>query len=354
MDYVKLGASGLTVSRICLGCLGFGSPTWMPWILDEAASRPLLKRAVEGGVTFFDTADMYSVGEGEAVVGRVLGELAPRDELVIASKVFFPQSHAPGEGGLSRKHIFRAVDRSLKNLRTDYIDLYQIHRFDYETPIEETLEALHDLVRAGKVRYLGASTMYAWQFAKMLHVADRNGWTRFVSMQPRYSLIEREEEREMLPLCQDEGIGVIPWGPLGGGFLTGRYTREARAGSARDIHNQEVGRGAYTDADYDVAEAVVQVAEARGVKPALVALAWMLTKPVVTAPIVGAYRLENLEDALAAERLALTPEEVVRLEGPYRPKASAGVTRADVDRAVAGHRRTLQPPPAPARASLQA
>jgi aryl-alcohol dehydrogenase-like predicted oxidoreductase len=313
----------------------------MPWILDEAASRPLLQRAVDGGINFFDTADMYSAGEGEAVVGRVLAELAPRDDLVIASKVFFPQTRAPGEGGLSRKHIFRAVDRSLRNLGTDYIDLYQIHRFDYETPIEETLEALHDVVKAGKVRYLGASSMYAWQFAKMLHVAERNGWTRFVSMQPQHSLIHREDEREMLPLCLDEGIGVVPWGPLGGGFLTGRYTREARADTARDRHNQDVGRGKYSEADYDVADALARVAQARGVKPALVALAWSLAHPAVTAPIVGAYRLENLEDALAAERLVLTPDEIAQLNAPYQPKPLLGLTRADMSRIVAGHVETL-------------
>jgi aryl-alcohol dehydrogenase-like predicted oxidoreductase len=341
MDYTTLGRSGLTVSRICLGCLGFGSPKWLPWILDETASRPVLRAAVEAGVNFFDTADMYSLGEGEAVVGRVLRELAPRDDIVIASKVFFPQTRAPGEGGLSRKHIFRAVDRSLKNLGTDYIDLYQIHRFDYATPMEETLEALHDVVRAGKVRYLGASTMQAWQFAKMQHVAERNGWTRFVSMQPHYNLIQREEEREMLPLCLDAGVGVIPWGPISGGFLTGRYTREGRAGSLRDQHDQTVGRGRYGDADYDVAEALVRVAQARGVTPAVVALAWILNNPAVTAPIVGANRPERLDDPVAALALTLTAAEIAALEEPYRAKPVRGVSREDHDRMLAAHRDTL-------------
>ncbi|MBX3484115.1 aldo/keto reductase [Phenylobacterium sp.] len=345
MDYVKLGATGLTVSRVCLGCLGFGSPDWMPWILDEAASRPVLKAAVEAGVTFFDTADMYSLGVGEQVVGRVLGEMVPRDEIVIASKVFFPQTHAPGEGGLSRKHIMKAVDRSLRNLGTDYIDLYQIHRFDYDTPIEETLEALNDVVRAGKVRYIGASSMRAWQFSKMIHASRRNGWARFVSMQPQYSLIHREEEREMLPLCLDEGVGVIPWGPLAGGFLTGRYTRDGRAGSARDLHNQTVGRGAYGDADFDVAEALASVAQARGATPAAVALAWMMTNPAVTAPVIGANKPGHLQDALAALDLPLSREEIDTLERPYRPKAVTGLGREDLVRVVQGHRATIPPAP---------
>jgi aryl-alcohol dehydrogenase-like predicted oxidoreductase len=341
VDYVNLGRTGLKVSRICLGCLGFGSPAWMPWILDEAASRPILARAVEAGINFFDTADMYSLGEGEAVVGRVLADLAPRDELVIASKVFFAQSDDPNDRGLSRKHIMRAVDRSLKALGTDYIDLYQIHRFDFYTPIEETLEALHDVVKAGKARYIGASTMKAWQFAKMLHVAERNGWTRPVSMQPHYSLIQREEEREMLPLCLDAGVAVNPWGPLAGGFLTGRYTREQRAGSARDQHNLQVGRGGYGEADYAVAEAVSAVAAERGVKPAVVALAWMLAQPAVTAPVVGANRVAYLDDALAAIPVRLLQEEIARLEAPYRAKPSSGATRAEVDLAVAKHQETV-------------
>ena len=341
MQYVRLGGSGLKVSRLCLGCLGFGSPAWLPWILDERASRPVLARAVELGINYFDTADMYSLGEGEAVVGRVLAELAPRDQLVIATKVFFPWTDDPNDGGLSRKHIFRAVERSLKALGTDYIDLYQIHRFDFYTPIEETLEALHDLVKAGKVRYIGASTMHAWQFAKMLYVAERHGWTRFTSMQPHYSLIQREDEREMLPLCADAGVGVVPWGPLGGGFLTGRYTRGQRAGSARDRHNLNVGLGRYSDADYDVTEAVQAIAGERGAKPATVALAWLLAKPTVTAPVVGANKVEHLEDAIAALDLHLTEEEITRLEAPYRPKRASGASQADVDGQVAFHRSTL-------------
>jgi aryl-alcohol dehydrogenase-like predicted oxidoreductase len=341
LEYVNFGRTGLKVSKIGLGCLGFGSPAWMPWILDEAASRPILTRALDAGINFFDTADMYSLGVGEAVVGRVLLGQIPRDRLVIASKVFFPQSLDPNDWGLSRKHIFRAIDRTLTNLGTDHVDIYQIHRFDYSTPMEETLEALHDVVKAGKVRYLGASTMKAWQFAKMIRLTERNGWTGFASMQPQYSLIHREEERDMLPLCADEGIAVIPWGPLAGGFLTGRYSREQRADTARANHNSQVGRGAYSEADYDVADAVNAVARARGCKPAVVALAWHFSKPEVTAPIVGASKLEHLDDALAAESLRLTDDEVRQLEAPYRPKPHVGASKRDVEIALERHRETV-------------
>ena len=341
MEYVNLGRTGLKVSKISLGCLGFGSPAWMPWILDEPASRPILTRALDAGINFFDTADMYSLGVGEAVVGRVLLGQVPRDELVIASKVFFPQSLDPNDGGLSRKHILRAIDRTLTNLGTDYVDFYQIHRFDYSTPMEETLEALHDVVKAGKVRYLGASTMKAWQFAKMIRVAERNGWTGFASMQPQYSLIHREEEREMLPLCADEGVAVIPWGPLAGGFLTGRYSRERAAESERASHNAQVGRGVYSEADYDVADAVNAVAQARGCKPAVVALAWLFSKPEVTAPIVGANKLGHLDDALAAQSIRLSSDEVRQLEAPYRPKPAAGAAKRDVEIALERHRETV-------------
>jgi 1-deoxyxylulose-5-phosphate synthase len=313
----------------------------MPWILDEAQSRPILTQALDAGINFFDTADMYSLGVGEQVVGRTLLRQVPRDRLVIASKVFFPQSLDPNEGGLSRKHILKAIDRTLTNLGADYVDIYQIHRFDFTTPIEETLEALHDVVKAGKVRYLGASTMKTWQFAKMLRVAERHGWTRFSSMQPQYSLIQREEEREMLPLCADDGIAVIPWGPLGGGFLTGRYSREGAADSGRAAHNAQVGRGVYSEADHNVGDALNAVAAGRGCKPAVVALAWMLAKPAVTAPIVGAYKAEHLEDAMSALPIELTPEEIERLEAPYRPKPVAGVSRRDLDVALERHRETV-------------
>ena len=338
MEYVRLGRTGLKVSKLCLGCLSFGSPEWLPWILDEADSRPILVRAIEAGINFFDTAEMYSNGVGEQVLGRALKDLARRDELVVASKVWFPQSQDPNDGGLSRKQIFRAIDRSLKNLGMDYVDLYQIHRFDYETPIEETLEALNDIVRAGKVRYIGASSMYAWQFAKMLYLQQREGWAPFISMQPMYNLIYREEEREMLPLCLDAGVGVIPWSPIAGGFLTGRYTREARADSARARSNVETGIGNYGPADYDVAEAVSAVAQAHGRPPAQVAQAWVLNQPAVTAPIVGVSKLAHLEDALNALTLNLAPEEIEALERPYRAKPVRGMREDDLARLMANHR----------------
>ncbi|MCW5758478.1 MAG: aldo/keto reductase [Phenylobacterium sp.] len=339
MDYVKLGATGLTVSRVCLGCLGFGSPDWMHWILDEAASRP----RPEGG-----RRGRASVTRTESIVGSWLRG-RQRDQVILATKVTGPRRGMDwirgGPTALDRANIRAGIEGSLQRLGTDYIDLYQIHRFDYDTPIEETLEALNDVVRAGKVRYIGASSMRAWQFSKMIHASRRNGWARFVSMQPQYSLIHREEEREMLPLCLDEGVGVIPWGPLAGGFLTGRYTRDGRAGSARDLHNQTVGRGAYGDADFDVAEALASVAQARGATPAAVALAWMMTNPAVTAPVIGANKPGHLQDALAALDLPLSREEIDTLERPYRPKAVTGLGREDLVRVVQGHRATIPPAP---------
>ena len=351
MQYVRLGHSGLKVSRLCLGCLGFGSPDWMPWILDEESSRPVIAAALENGINFFDTADMYSLGVGEAVLGRAISDFARREDVVIASKVFFPHYLDPNEGGLSRKHILKAIDRSLKNLGTDYIDLYQIHRFDYDVPIEETLEALHDVVRAGKVRYIGASSMSAWQFAKLLATSEKHGWARFVSMQPQYNLIYREEEREMLPLCEAEGVGVIPWSPLAGGFLTGRYTREASPDSLRARDNAALGRDGYSSADYDVAEALIAVAEQHGVTPAQAALAWMLTKDAITAPIVGATSLERLHDALGALPLALDADAIAALEAPYRAKRASGHSRADVNMALSRHRNTLPKLRDPGRAT---
>ena len=324
MQYVNLGKSGLKVSRICLGTMTYGTPTWRPWVLDEAASRPFLQRAIELGITFFDTADMYSVGVSEEVVGRALRDFARRDQVVIATKAFFPLGDGPNDGGLSRTHLLDAIDGSLRRLGVDYVDLYQIHRWDPHTPIEETLEVLHDIVKSGKARYIGASSMYAWQFARALYLADRHGWTRFVSMQNHYNLIYREEEREMLPLCLFEGVGVIPWSPLARGFLAGNRRREDWGETARaktDDYGQTLY---YGDADFDVAARVGEVARERGVKPTQVALAWMLAQPAVASPIIGASRLEHLDDAVAALDIALSAEERRRLEAPYVPHKVLG------------------------------
>ncbi|MDP1630857.1 MAG: aldo/keto reductase [Caulobacter sp.] len=320
MDYVRLGSTGLKVSRLCLGCMTYGSPDWRPWVLDEAASRPFFKAAVEGGINFFDTADMYSLGQSEAITGKMLREFARREEVVIATKVFFPHSKAPNAGGLSRKHIFDAVDRSLTNLGVDYIDLYQIHRFDPQTPIEETLEALHDVVKAGKARYIGASSMFAWQFAKMLATSEKHGWTKFVSMQPQYNLVYREEEREMLPLCQAEGVGVIPWSPLARGFLAGGRTKVGEGNTERARTDEFAPHLYYRDQDFAVVDAVETLAKARGLSNMQVALAWVMRNPAITAPIVGASRLSHLSDALSALEVTLSDEEAAMLEKPYRPK----------------------------------
>jgi 1-deoxyxylulose-5-phosphate synthase len=323
MDQVRLGSSGLHVSRVCLGMMSYGNDSDRPWVLDEAGAEPIIRRAVEGGVTFFDTADVYSQGASEVATGRLVGKLLGRDEVVIATKVHGQMTPGPNGRGLSRKHILSAIDASLQRLGMDYVDLYQIHRWDKQTPIEETMEALHDVVRAGKARYIGASSMYAWQFARAQHVADRNGWTRFVSMQNHYNLIYREEEREMIPLCIHDGIGVIPWSPLARGWLTGTRTREGerRTTRAQTDGFQDV---LYGDADFDVVDRLDEVAGARGLPPAQVALAWLLHKPGVTAPIVGATRLEHLEDALAAADLSLSGEEIARLEEPYAPHPVIG------------------------------
>jgi len=324
MDYVRLGRTGLKVSRLCLGCMTYGTPQWRDWVLDEEASRPFLRRALELGINFFDTADMYSNGASEEVVGRALKDFARRDEVVIATKVYFPMGDAPNARGLSRKHVFDAIDASLRRLGVDHVDLYQIHRWDAETPLEETLEALHDLVRAGKVRYLGASSMFAWQFARSLYLADLHDWTRFVSMQNHYNLVYREEEREMLPLCREEGIGVIPWSPLARGFLAGNRPREGEAVTRRaqsDTFSHQLYR---QPEDYEVAERVAAVAERCGVKPAQIALAWLLHQPAVTAPIIGASKMEHLEDAVAALEIRLSEEDRRELEEPYRPHAVLG------------------------------
>jgi aryl-alcohol dehydrogenase-like predicted oxidoreductase len=324
MDYVRLGRSGLEVSRLCLGCMTYGVPGRgnHPWTLDEEQSRPFIKRALELGITFFDTANVYSDGTSEEIVGRALKDFARRDEVVIATKVHGRMRPGPNGAGLSRLAIMTEIDNSLRRLGTDYVDLYQIHRWDYATPIEETLEALHDVVKAGKARYIGASSMYAWQFAKALYTADLNGWTRFVSMQNYYNLLYREEEREMLHLCQAEGIGVIPWSPL----ARGRLTRDWDETSARS-ETDEFGKSLYAktaEADRRVVERVAEIAARRGVPRAQVALAWLLHKPVVTAPIVGASKPQHLEDAVAAMSLTLSPEEIAALEEPYVPHALAG------------------------------
>jgi aryl-alcohol dehydrogenase-like predicted oxidoreductase len=324
MEYARLGSTGLKVSRICLGMMSYGDPAWREWVLGEEAADPIVRRAVEAGITFFDTADMYSLGASEEVTGRLLSKyFRDRDDYVVATKVFHPMGPGPNERGLSRKHVMASIDASLRRLGTDYVDLYQIHRFDPETPVEETMEVLHDVVRAGKARYVGASSMYAWQFAKMQYTADLNGWTRFVSMQNHYNLVYREEEREMIPFCLDQGVGLIPWSPLARGLLAG--TR-GRGGERRTVraNTDEFGDILYSDDDFAVVDAVVEIAQERGVKPAQVALAWLLAKPGVTAPIVGATKLQHLEDALSALDVELSDEEIKRLEAPYRPHPIRG------------------------------
>ena len=324
MDYVRLGRSGLKVSRLALGCMSYGDPKWRPWILDEAAARPHFARALESGINFFDTADMYSVGRSEEVTGRLLREMAKRDDYVLATKVFFPASPGPNRGGLSRKHVLAACDDSLRRLGLDFVDLYQIHRWDPETPPDEALSALDSLVRAGKVRYLGASSMAAWEFQHCLHRADTLGLQRFVSMQNHYNLVYREEEREMNPLCAYEGVGLVPWSPLARGFLSGARTRAGAKESARARSDEFADNMYYKPEDFDVLEACVAVARERGAKPAQVALAWLLAQPGVAAPIVGATRLEHLDDLVAATTLRLSDEETKRLEAPYKPHAILG------------------------------
>jgi aryl-alcohol dehydrogenase-like predicted oxidoreductase len=301
----------------------YGSSAWRPWVLDEGAAAPIVLAAVDAGITFFDTADIYSDGASEVVTGRLLRPLIARDELVLATKLFSPMTPGPNGRGLSRKHVLSAIDASLQRLEMDYVDLYQIHRFDPLTPVEETMEALHDVVQSGKARYIGASSMFAWQFAKMQHAAERNGWTRFVSMQNHYNLVYREEEREMIPLCHDQGVGIVPWSPLARGLLAGKRTRAGERATVRaetDAFQDELyGR----PEDFDVAEAVEAVASERGVAPAQVALAWLLHQPAVV-PIVGASRAGHIEDARAAAELSLTAEEIARLEAPYRPNSVRG------------------------------
>src|SRR6266568_2028346 len=324
MEYCRLGSSGLKVSRICLGMMSYGSQAERRWHLNEDEAEPIVRRAVEAGVTFFDTADAYSTGVTEEITGRLLSKLFPRrEDYVLTTKVYFPMGQGPNDGGLSRKHVFAAIDASLTRLGSDYVDLYQIHRWDYETPIEETMEALHDVVRAGKARYIGASSMYAWQFAKAQHIAETANWTRFISMQNHYNLIYREEEREMIPLCLDQGVGCVPWSPLARGRLTGSY---GRGGERRTVRagNDPYADALYTDADFDVVDELDAVAAQRQLPSAQVALAWLLGRPGVTAPIVGATKVEHLEDAIAAVDVTLSDTEVDQLQKPYRPHAVLG------------------------------
>jgi aryl-alcohol dehydrogenase-like predicted oxidoreductase len=324
MDQVRLGNTGMHVSRVCLGMMSYGNGSDRPWVLDEAAAEPIVRRAVEGGVTFFDTADVYSNGASEVATGRLLAKLLPRDEVVVATKVYSQMTPGPNGRGLSRKHIMAAIDASLSRLGMDYVDLYQTHRWDQTTPIEETMEALHDVVKAGKARYIGASSMYAWQFAKAQRVAERLGLTRFVSMQNHYNLVYREEEREMIPQCVDQGVGVIPWSPLARGLLAGNRTREGERRTTR-AGSDAFGEQLYGRAeDFDVVDRLTEVAAERGDPPAQVALAWMLHKPGVTAPIVGATKVGHMEDALAAAELKLTRKEIERLEEPYVPHPVLG------------------------------
>ncbi len=326
MRYTRLGHSGLEVSRITLGCMSYGTPEWRPWVLDADAAKPFFRRAVELGINVFDTADMYSKGASEEVTGRWLKEFANRDEIVVATKVYFPHSDGPNRSGLSRKHIQQAAELSLQRLGIETIDLYQIHRLDHHTPIEETLAALSNLVEQGKVRYIGASSMYAYELMRALSVSERNGWAKFVSMQNHYNLIYREEEREMLPLCREEGIGVMPWSPLARGMLAGTRTTLGDNSTLRSSTDQ-VDQIFYTDsADWDVVEAVRSVAGERGQSPAKIALAWLLANPVVSSPIVGATKLAHLEDAVAALDIDLSNEEMSILEAPYRPHAVSGLT----------------------------
>jgi len=320
MDYLRLGNTGLKVSRLCLGCMTYGSSKWRPWVLDEEASLPFFKAAIEAGINFFDTADVYSQGESERVTGKALKEFAKRHEVVIATKVNGPMGADPNNRGLSRKHILDAIDRSLTRLGVDYVDLYQIHRFDPDTPVEETLEALNDVVRAGKARYIGASSMYAWQFMKMLSISAARGWTPFVSMQPQYNLVYREEEREMLPLCRDQGIGVIPWSPLARGFLAGGRASPGEGNTERARTDEFAPRLYYREPDFAVVDAVGEIAKARGVSNMQVALAWVLKNPAITAPIIGTSKAHHLTDAVAALSFSLDEAEIKALEAPYKPK----------------------------------
>lgn len=319
MEYINLGRTGLKVSRLCLGMMSYGDPSWRDWVLPLDESRSFIKRALEAGINFYDTADVYSSGASEEITGQLLKEFARREDVVIATKVYNPMGDGPNERGLSRKHIMASIDASLKRLHTDYIDLYQIHRWDGETPIEETLEALHDIVKEGKARYIGASSMYAWQFAKSLYLADLRGWSRFVSMQNHYNLVYREQEREMNPLCQSEGVGIIPWSPLARGFLTGTRKRGEENPTARAKSDTLSHQLYYQETDFSIVDRVVALAERKEVQPAQIALAWLLHRPEVTAPIIGATKMVHLEEAVAALEVQLSVEDMTYLQELYVP-----------------------------------
>jgi 1-deoxyxylulose-5-phosphate synthase len=323
MEFIRFGSTGMHVSRLCLGTMTYGRPTdrW-PWALNEAESRPFIQKALELGINFFDTADIYTAGASEEVVGRALHDFAKRDEIVLATKVYNPMGPGPNNKGLSRKHIMSAIDASLKRLGTDYVDLYQIHRWDYQTPIAETMEALHDVVKSGKARYIGASSMYSWQFAQAQYTADLNGWTRFVSMQPHYNLLYREEEREMIPFCIDQHIAIIPWSPLARGLLTGR--RKVQGNETERAKTDTFAKSLYGSSDVAIVERLAQVAEQRAVPDAQVALAWMLNKPAITSPIIGASKPGHLEDAVAALSVRLSADEIQKLEELYQPHPVLG------------------------------
>lgn len=325
MEYTNLGTTGLKISRICLGCMSYGTPKWRDWVLDYEASKPFYKRAIELGINFFDTADVYSNGESEVVTGRMLKELGvSREQVVVATKVHGPMGKDLNQKGLSRKHIMHAIDNSLQRLGLDYVDLYQIHRFDRNTPIDETMEALTDVVQSGKALYIGASSMYAYQFAKMLHASDTNGYARFVSMQNHYNLVYREEEREMIPLCREEGVGLIPWSPLARGFLAGNRTKENWGSTTRAKSDDFAQNMYYEDSDFEVVKRVSEIAGKRGLPNAQVAMAWLLAQPGVSAPIIGATKMQHLEDAVAALSVKLTDEELKALAEPYKPHRVLG------------------------------
>ena len=324
MNYTNLGTSGLRVSRICLGMMGFGNESDRAWVIDEDAAEPIVRAAVEGGITFFDTADTYSAGASEVATGKLVSKFLTRDEAVIATKVFMPVTPGENGGGLGRKHILSGIDASLRRLKMDYVDLYQIHRWDPRTPIEETMGALHDVVRSGKARYIGASSMFAWQFSKAQHIAETHGWTKFVSMQNHYNLIYREEEREMIPLCLDQGVGCIPWSPLARGVLAGNRTREGGRLTTRSSTDPFTDYLYDQPTDFDVVDAAAEVAAGRGVRMPQIALAWLLAKAGVSAPIVGSTKEEHLKDALAAEEITLTEDEVTVLEKRYQPHPVLG------------------------------
>lgn len=328
MKYVTLGKSGLKVSELCFGCMSYGRRSWREWVLDEDEARPFYKKALELGFNFFDTADMYALGSSEEVTGRALRDYAERDQVVIATKVYNPMGDGPNDKGLSRKHIMDSIDASLRRLGTDHVDLYYIHRFDFETPIEETMEALHDVVKAGKARYLGASSMHAFQFAKMQFAAERNGWTKFAVMQNHYNLVYREEEREMIPYCREEGVALVPWSPMARGFLAGNRDRKGGGETTRAKSDDFAEHLYYREEDFTIAERVSEIAAERGVKPAQIALAWICRKPGIASPIIGATKMDYLDDAVGALEISLTEDEIKRLEEPYQPHPTLGFTTA--------------------------